>query len=37
MTILFVEHNLEAVQRLADRTVAMNLGARIAEGPTRGR
>jgi branched-chain amino acid transport system ATP-binding protein len=33
ITILFVEHNLEAVHRLADRTVAMNLGAKIAEGP----
>lgn len=32
VTILFVEHNLDAVQRLADRVVAMNLGAKIAEG-----
>lgn len=33
VTILFVEHNLDAVHRLADRVVAMNLGAKIAEGP----
>jgi branched-chain amino acid transport system ATP-binding protein len=32
VTILFVEHNLDAVQRLADRVVAMNLGAKIADG-----
>jgi branched-chain amino acid transport system ATP-binding protein len=32
VTILFVEHNLDAVQRLADRVLAMNLGAKIAEG-----
>ena len=32
VTILFVEHNLDAVHRLADRVVAMNLGAKIAEG-----
>ena len=28
VTILFVEHNLDAVQRLADRVIAMNLGRR---------
>jgi branched-chain amino acid transport system ATP-binding protein len=33
VTILFIEHNLDAVQRLADRVVAMDLGAKIAEGP----
>jgi branched-chain amino acid transport system ATP-binding protein len=32
MTILLIEHNLEAVQSFADRLIAMNLGARIAEG-----
>jgi len=32
VTILLIEHNLEAVQSLADRLIAMNLGARIAEG-----
>jgi branched-chain amino acid transport system ATP-binding protein len=32
VTILLIEHNLEAVQSFADRLIAMNLGARIAEG-----
>jgi len=32
VTILFVEHNLDAVHRLADRVVVMNIGAKIAEG-----
>jgi branched-chain amino acid transport system ATP-binding protein len=33
VTILVIEHNLEAVQTFADRLIAMNLGAKIAEGP----
>ena len=32
VTILLIEHNLEAVQTFADRLIAMNLGAKIAEG-----
>jgi branched-chain amino acid transport system ATP-binding protein len=32
VTILLIEHNLEAVQSFADRLIAMNLGAIIAEG-----
>ena len=32
VTILFVEHNLDAVHRLADRVFAMTLGSKIAEG-----
>ena len=32
VTILLIEHNLEAVQTFADRLMAMNLGAKIAEG-----
>ena len=32
VTILLIEHNLAAVQRVADRVLAMNLGAKIAEG-----
>ena len=32
VTILLIEHNLEAVQSFADRLIAMNLGARIAAG-----
>jgi len=32
VTILVIEHNLGAVTRLADRLIAMNLGAIIAEG-----
>jgi branched-chain amino acid transport system ATP-binding protein len=32
VTILLIEHNLDAVQTLADRLIAMNLGSKIAEG-----
>lgn len=32
-TIVLVEHNLTVVRMLCDRLVAMNLGAKIAEGP----
>ncbi|MGH6912611.1 MAG: ABC transporter ATP-binding protein [Geminicoccales bacterium] len=31
-TIVVIEHNLEAVRRLVDRLIAMNLGEKIAEG-----
>lgn len=34
MTILLVEHIMEAVRALCDRAVVMNVGARIAEGRT---
>jgi branched-chain amino acid transport system ATP-binding protein len=32
MTLLVIEHNLVAVQRVVDRLIAMNLGETIAEG-----
>jgi len=32
LTLLVIEHNIEAVHRLVDRVVAMNLGEVIAEG-----
>jgi branched-chain amino acid transport system ATP-binding protein len=32
VTLLVIEHNLEAVQRLVDRIIALNLGEKIAEG-----
>ena len=32
VTVLVIEHNLDAVQRLVDRLIAMNLGETIAEG-----
>jgi len=32
MTLLLIEHNLDAVHRLVDRVLAMHLGERIAEG-----
>jgi branched-chain amino acid transport system ATP-binding protein len=32
VTLLVIEHNLEAVQRLVDRLIAMSLGLIIAEG-----
>jgi branched-chain amino acid transport system ATP-binding protein len=32
VTMLLIEHNLEAVQSFADRLIAMNLGTKIAEG-----
>lgn len=32
MTLVVIEHNLEALQRLADRFVAMTLGRKLAEG-----
>lgn len=34
MTILLVEHIMEAVRALCGRAVVMNVGQRIAEGPT---
>jgi branched-chain amino acid transport system ATP-binding protein len=33
LTILLIEHKLEMVMRLSDRVIAMDDGARIAEGP----
>ena len=32
ITLLVIEHNLEAVHRLVDRLIAMHLGEKIAEG-----
>ena len=32
VTLLVIEHNLDAVRRLVDRLIAMNLGEIIAEG-----
>jgi branched-chain amino acid transport system ATP-binding protein len=32
MTLVVIEHNLEALQRLADRFVAMTLGRKLADG-----
>ena len=32
LTVLLIEHNLEAVHRLVDRVIAMDLGEKIAEG-----
>jgi branched-chain amino acid transport system ATP-binding protein len=34
LTVLLVEHVMDAVRSLCDRCVVMNAGARIAEGPT---
>lgn len=34
MTVLLVEHVMDAVRALCDRCVVMNTGARIADGPT---
>ncbi|MCF1742483.1 ABC transporter ATP-binding protein [Paradevosia shaoguanensis] len=34
MTILLVEHVMDAVRALCDRCIVMNTGSRIAEGPT---
>ena len=34
MTILLVEHIMEAVRALCSRAVVMNVGTRIADGPT---
>lgn len=34
MTILLVEHIMEAVRALCSRAVVMNVGAKIADGPT---
>lgn len=33
VTVLLIEHNLEAVHRLVDHLIAMNLGRKITEGP----
>jgi len=33
MTIILVEHVMDAIRSLCDRCVVMNLGAKIAEGP----
>ncbi|UYO01257.1 MAG: ABC transporter ATP-binding protein [Devosia sp.] len=35
MTVLLVEHIMEAVRALCARTVVMNVGTKIADGPTR--
>lgn len=35
ITLLVIEHNLEAVNQLADRLIAMHLGEKIAEGAPR--
>ena len=32
LTLLVIEHNLEAIRRLADRLIALNLGEIVAEG-----
>ena len=32
MTLFVIEHNLEAIHRLVDRLIAMNLGEKTAEG-----
>ena len=34
MTILLVEHVMEAIRALCDRCIVMNTGRKIAEGPT---
>ena len=33
ITIILVEHVMDAIRSLCDRCVVMNLGAKIAEGP----
>lgn len=33
MTLLVIEHNLDAVRVLADRLIAMHLGEKVTEGP----
>ncbi|MEG1768559.1 MAG: ABC transporter ATP-binding protein, partial [Comamonas sp.] len=35
MTVLMVEHVMDAVHALCSRCVVMNTGSRIADGPTR--
>ena len=35
MTVLFVEHNMEAVMGICDRLVVMDTGRKIADGPPR--
>ncbi len=32
LSLLVIEHNLDAMHRLADRVIAMHLGEAIAEG-----
>jgi ABC-type branched-subunit amino acid transport system ATPase component len=32
-TVLFIEHNIEAVKKLADKVIVMNQGAKVDEGP----
>jgi ABC-type branched-subunit amino acid transport system ATPase component len=34
LTILLVEHVMDAIRALCDRCVVMNTGRKIAEGPT---
>ena len=34
MTVLLVEHIMEAVRALCSRAVVMNVGSKIADGPT---